>query len=305
MKFKSLQSVDKNCLANVDIHLSFRGLELDDRCEFVAQRFKQDEKKENFVVNFCANSMTFSVNENRIKFRDLNSRLSELISLEEKCKIALDATSLGVVELLFLLRWLMRESQSLDIRIIYVEPDNYPNNLSSGSNFGRHEFNLSSSSVGYKSLPGFSKTASSSKKMHVIALLGFERVRLGQLLQNDEGAYIDSITPIFGVPGFKPSYDKHSAFQNIKALIDKGETPRFSSANNPFTTYQELEFIRSSMPDEIINVAPIGTKPMAIGACIFLLNNQNSNVGLLFDHPQKNKGRTKGISKVHIYSLCS
>jgi len=54
-------------------------------------------------------------------------------------------------------------------------------------------------------------------------------------------------------------------------------------------------------------VAPIGTKPNAIGCAVFLVNNEDSengtNYGALYDFPVKSQNRSRGIGKVHVYNL--
>jgi hypothetical protein len=303
MKFKTQLNITVDEIAHSNSDYVFVGASIDDRSALVIDKLQNSVFKKLVKIKFDAEDMSFDVDGKIIKFMMFSQEMDSLTDNELVSSITLDATSLGVVEILYILRWFKRKVNNADINILYAEPAEYPSKLKFSNEFGKHQFNLSNSSIGYKSLPGFTKTAPSSEKIHVIALLGFERVRLGQLIQNDEGAYIDSITPIFGVPGFKPSYDKHSAFQNINILLEKGRKPMFSSANNPYDTFKVLNLLKQSMPDEVINIAPIGTKPMAIGACIFLLNNLNKNIGILYDHPNKTSGRTKGISNVHRYTL--
>jgi hypothetical protein len=301
MIFNNQIEISLNEIRTTNFDLAFVGEALDERGNLICHELGMSIKKKVNVLALDAMDMSFCINGIHIEFRELNSYLDNLITNDEPKIFLLDATTLGVAELLYLLRWIQRKNKRYLVNILYAEPENYPPVFESSSDYGRHNFNLSSSSIGYKSLPGFTKTVPPSAKAHLIALLGFERVRLGQLLENDEGAYIGNVTPIFGVPGFKPSYDKHSAYQNIESLILKGEKPEFSSANNPYDTYKKLVLLKECLPHAVINIAPIGTKPMAIGACLFVLENMYKNVGVMYDHPIKNKGRTEGISTIHSY----
>ncbi|GAB3023507.1 hypothetical protein [Bowmanella dokdonensis] len=283
--------------------LFFYGSPLDDRGALSTSALNRAKINRGIRVNLDAEIMTFCIDDSSVRIRNINSYLD--IQLENKPikKVFLDATTLGVPEILYILRWLARLQKRVEVDILYVEPESYPPRIEMKSEFGLHQFKLSHSSVGYRSLPGFTKTVSNNNKTHLIALLGFERVRLGQLLTNDEGAFIENITPIFGVPSFKPSYDKHTIFQNIDSLKNKAEKPKFSSANNPYDTYKLLQFIYKGLQGRVVNIAPIGTKPMAIGACIFILQNLAANVGVMYDHPQKSLNRTKGFSRIHLYSI--
>lgn len=282
----------------------FFGEPLDDRGKFVVSALQENLSPNKVTIKFDASRMTFTINGVNVPLRDFSSHLSKISPEYVARKIAVDATTLGVSELLYILRWALRVE--LKANIIYAEPKSYPSVFDATSDYGRHHFNLSTSSVGYRALPGFTRTTSTVKKSHLVALLGFERVRLGQLLQNDEGAFIEAVTPIFGVPSFRPSFDKHSAYQNIDRLVKVSDKPEFCSANNPFETFRKLKFIKKCLPGKVLNIAPIGTKPMAIGACLFILSNLNENVGLMYDHPINSKGRSTGVTKLHLYeiSLC-
>ncbi|MHA6965825.1 hypothetical protein [Zobellella denitrificans] len=290
-------------ISNTDTQIAIVGEQLDERGERIKDALCRAPTKKLFELSLDANSMHFNINKRNIKINEIYKELDRENNNETLNSITIDATTLGVAELLYTLRWIQKKENKVIVNILYAEPEKYPSVFESPSDYGRHQFKLSSSSIGYKSLPGFTRTVPTGSKSHLIALLGFERVRLGQLMQKDEGAYIGSITPIFGVPGFKPSYDKHSAHQNIDALLKHAEKPEFSSANNPYETFLKIKKIKDYMPEQTINVAPIGTKPMAIGACLFVLKNLGSRVGVMYDHPIKTRGRSEGISKIHSYRV--
>ena len=278
----------------------FAGVPVDDRGSQVTRSLKNIQLEKYVELFFNPEKMSFSVNQVEVNLREFEGFLNKIFNGVEIGALTIDATTLSIAELLYIFRWVKKHQNQITLKIIYAEPENYTSRIDTQSDFGKHQFSLSDDSRGYIALPGFTRAVNGRNKSHVLALLGFERVRLGQLLSNDEGAYINSFTPIFGVPGFKPYYDKHSVYQNIDLITRSGEKPEFSSANNPFATYNLLSEISDSLPDFLINIAPIGTKPMAIGACLFLVNN-NIKAGLMYDHPYKKKGRSEGVSKVHCF----
>lgn len=304
MRFEYLREISKKDVESLSSTLCFIGNPIDDRGHFITSALGSELHNNVIRIELKAEDMRSEINHTNVSYRNISDHLSTLTNSLSFENVLLDATTLGVPELLIIMKWLQLLDTCERVKIIYAEPDEYPR-IQLPSVYGNHQFNLSNASIGYKSLPGFTKTASTEKKSHLIALLGFERVRLGQLLQNDEGAYIDEITPVFGVPGFKPSYDKHSAYQNVDSIKDKEKSnkPLFASANNPYDTFMLLERVRETETDRVINVAPIGTKPMAIGAAIFILKHRQENVGLMYDYPIKTAGRSKGVSKIHIYAV--
>jgi len=54
--------------------------------------------------------------------------------------------------------------------------------------------------------------------------------------------------------------------------------------------------------DLFLRIAPIGTKPHSLGA-VLLKIAYPSRVDLIYDHPIRKKGRTKGKSKTLCYWL--
>ena len=280
----------------------FTGQAIDDRGDSIIKSLKKSNPKIFLEITFNPKNIKFQINNIDVMCRDFDNHLNRSYEITQNDNFTLDATTLSIVELLYIIRWIKKLNNNTKICILYAEPQFYSARVDTTSDFGKHQFNLSDDAHGYVALPGFAKTVSSRNKTHVIALLGFERVRLGQLLSNDEGAYIDRFTPVFGVPGFKPFYDKHSIYQNINLIEKKGEKPHFSGANNPFSTFMLLKRIKESMPEKLIQIAPIGTKPMTIGACLFLIDS-GTNVGLMYDHPMKKQGRSGGISKLHSFNI--
>jgi len=304
MRFEFLREISKKDMGSLSSTLCLIGNPIDERGHFITSAFGSERHDQIITIELKAEDMRSEINKTDVAFRNISERLSSITNKHSFNNVLIDATTLGVPEILVIIKWLQFTGICSRVKIIYAEPDNYPQ-IELPSIYGSHQFNLSKASIGYKSLPGFTKTTSMEKKSHLIALLGFERVRLGQLLQTDEGAYINEITPIFGVPGFKPSYDKHSAYQNIDSIKDKDKSnkPLFSSANNPYDTFMLLERVIETETDKIINVAPIGTKPMAIGAAVFILKHRKENVGLMYDYPIKTPDRSRGVSRIHIYSV--
>ena len=53
-------------------------------------------------------------------------------------------------------------------------------------------------------------------------------------------------------------------------------------------------------PRSYMNIAMVGTKPHALGAVVFALDNEESTE-LIFDHPVKKPGRSSGVGTMHIY----
>lgn len=280
--------------------LVFCGEALDERGEIILSELRKQSKNKLVEITFDVEKYSVSFNGKIYPSRRVNDVLSDLFSGYLDLSVLIDSTTLGFVELLFILKW-MKNNDHGDFEVIYAEPEKYKSRINYVSDFGKHEFDLSSHSGGFKAVLGFSKLSSSFEKSMLVAVLGFERARLGQLLELDEGAYIGKILPIFGTPGFKVGWDKHSFFQSVDTLKDKSMRPEFVSAFSPIDILERLEYIRKSCTGDIM-VAPFGPKPLSLGVGVFLVNNIES-VSLKYDHPKKKSGRSEGVGNIHRYLI--
>jgi hypothetical protein len=184
---------------------------------------------------------------------------------------------------------------------IYVEPGDY--RFSATPTEGEI-FDLSESIQGIAPIPGFaSLVEGSDRDSCFVPLLGFEGARLAHALEavQPQG---DKIVPIVGVPGFRPEYPFHAFQGNRGPLLESRawRNVRFAQANCPFSLLYTLQDVAASYPRDVLKIAPIGTKPHALGAVLFALTSSGP-VELVYDHPIRKRKRTTGASRVLIYEL--
>ena len=295
-----LTSTSLDDLAPLKNKICFIGEAIDERGAKINEVLTSEDNKL-IKVKFDIDSYAIHFNDDKISVLNYYNLVETIYNNSQYDEILIDATTLGFVELLILLKWFSRAIIN-SLKIIYAEPKAYKHRLNYMSDFGRHEFDLSSHSAGFKAVPGFTKAISVNEKAILIAVLGFERARLGQLMELDEGAYIESILPIFGMPGFQVGWDKHSFFQSVDTLKEKGRKPQFVSANSPLDMVNILNYIKDSLEGKQLMVAPFGPKPLSIGIALFLINN-SPDVILKYDHPKIKPNRSNGVGNIHTYSL--
>jgi hypothetical protein len=187
----------------------------------------------------------------------------------------------------------------------YVEPAEY--SFSRVPTQGT-PFDLSLSISGLSPLPGFARLDASRAEPVVVPLLGFEGARFGYVLEQLE-ARPDHIVPFVGAPGFRVEYPLFAFVGNRRALAQSGayQRLRYATANDPFHLFFALEHLRSEIGSERpLVLAPIGTKPHALGAVLYYLHEDAQAPGrieLVYDHPERNPRRTQGASRVLLYYL--
>lgn len=283
-------------------YIFFHGIEnLDNRCKVITSFFNS-KILDNYRVIYDEDKFIISVfSESGNKEFRIHTFGKDFIELLDKNIFILDTTSLGFAEILLLLHFLSNK-KDIEIKLFYVEPNEYT--LKSNSFLFKHEFDLSQGFNKFKKIPPFSLLidSSSSEKAKLIALLGFENDRLSRIIEDDDGARYDDFEHIIALPAFKPSWENISLQRHYQELKEF-QNLEFSPANNPYETYRVLEKIQKNSKNKSIVVAPIGTKPHAIGAIIFLINSKlkGNRVGLIYDFPIKKENRTEGVGNIHEY----
>ena len=199
--------------------------------------------------------------------RDPNSCLQNLIPLETELlsakKIALDISCFTKPYFFYLIK-LFKERFEIDcISVFYTEPQSYL--------FPRGIFSSYRSSVGpltISEIPGFPGYEARGKKRVLVILLGF----YGDLSKEiNEDISPSETFVVNGFPSYSPKFKDISLIANEKLTSDRDIKIEFSRANNPFEAFNLLEDIKNQNQTSFINIAPLGTKPMALGACLFAL----------------------------------
>lgn len=186
------------------------------------------------------------------------------------------------------------------LSVIYVEPSNYAFSPSPTEN---EIFDLSERIAGIGPLPGFTVLGDANEETCLIALLGFEGTRFAHIREHVQAAN-ENIIPVIGVPGFRPEYAFHAYLGNRVVLSDTKawRNVRFARANCPFSLYFLLEDISRDMPRHALKIAPIGTKPQALGAVLFSILGGRT-VELVYDHPIRKAQRTTGTDSLLVYDI--
>jgi len=185
--------------------------------------------------------------------------------------------------------------------VLYAEPVDYRRSLTPTE---ATIFDLSERIRGIAPIPGFASLASAEDDDALfVPLLGFEGARLAFVLEAVQPKN-DSICPIVGVPGFRAEYPFYTYLGNSAPLKESGawSNVRFARADCPFSLYQVLSEFSDRRPGRKIAIAPIGTKPHALGAVLYCLDYPDTTE-LVYDHPVRKATRTAGTWRICVYDL--
>jgi hypothetical protein len=187
------------------------------------------------------------------------------------------------------------------LNVVYFEPAVY--NASAHPEVGVFH-DLSERIEGIRPIPMFAKLADRGRQEECfVPLLGFEGARFKYMLNVVDPAR-NKVFPIAGAPGFLPHYPLDTIALNADGLEqDKAiRNLAYAKSNCPFSLYYELDLIASRLPNDLIRVGLVGTKPHALGAVIFCTVN-DERTELIYDHARRKPGRTSGTDKCLVYAV--
>ncbi len=283
------------------------------------------EKNSTYIYGFSAEERSKSVNELIAKHKDVKfvrveekskdvildissakeyslrsaQSIFEFLTLYNSPTLYIDSTGLNnriCASLLNNAFKYINELSISNIKVIYVEPETY--DIKRFRTEGVYH-DLSERIEGIEPLPGFATIIPpEDEETEFVALLGFEGGRFTYVLENIQPSR-DNVFPVIGVPGFRVEYPFIAYWGNRIPLeaMNTWRNIKYAAANSMVEVYDILDKILQESANKKLKVAPIGTKPHAIGAILFAIKNP-SQVELIYDNPIRKKQRTDGVGKV-------
>lgn len=294
-----MNHLDNNCLpANIDVLIFFSTLE--ERSWNIIEYFSLKGKLPNQVLAFTLDDGEKSPNFDATCFADAKIQISYISTdlsanfmpslkninscINGSNTIGIDISVMPTPIFMQILHFLSRRHHDKKIIIYYTEPEHY--NLDN-----LFDFNALEGEIDIKAISGFEgKTAQKNNLQRMIFyILGFEMNYLNKLIPQQINP--DGIVPINGFPAYFPKYKDISIINNNVNYNEMDIRMVFSSANNPFEIYNQMNFLKNKHKDYCIDIIPAGTKPMALGACLFALKNGNNDIRILFPFPSTYKNQ--------------
>jgi hypothetical protein len=262
--------------------------------------------KENKVSNKTQDFFNYYENYKIITINDYNDKNYSINFIANLTKeniigiIGFDMSCCPIPYFFILLKYLSKSIN--EIIIHYTEPVNY---LTKNGLFNRHLSNIKY--VKILEIDGFpGKTANNDNQERTsFYLLGFDQDIFKTI--RDESSP-KKIYIINGFPAFFPKFKDISLVNNENVLYgdiraDNLNKFIYVEANNPYDILNTLcEFKnKEECKDKLIDVVPMGTKPMALGVCLFAIFNKDIRVIYPFSKIETNQ--TQGCGKSWEYLI--
>lgn len=223
-----------------------------------------------------------------------------LDALRRPTAVVLDVSGLNHQVWASLVRAFVRARPMPDLMVVYVEPDRYRSHATPAT---LGSFDLSVGFEGIRPIPGFTRLARrvTSHRRVYVPLLGFEGSR-PRLVHTEIDAGV--VAPIVGLPGFRMEFPAVAIACNQPYLDEvRGyDNLRFARGACPFDAFATIEAIATDLGADHLQLAPLGTKPHAIGAVLYAIR-WDAISEIVYDHPIRRPQRTEGIGTTHVYDV--
>lgn len=224
--------------------------------------------------------------------------IAPIVELLRDKRVLIDSTTLGFVELFLCIRAAF-EAKLPEIRVLYAEPESYKSENLRGAVY-RRAFELSKRSHDFVGVPGRVILMRESRVIKAVISMGYEGGRLQRIFGQFSGIEMGA-TVLLGVPPFQPGWDMNAYANIVGELEDRSlRSALYCGAASPEGVYRHLERLKAGCaPNERLLLAPIGTKPHGLGMALFAA--AHSDVGLVYDCPERATGRSEGVGLIHSF----
>ena len=292
-----MNRIEGNCsFQNIDGFIFFATPE--ERSLSVAKKMKRMDILPKQVVAltientpFCKDEKTFENTDVIKSSMEANLYSSLILNLKDIHKyisskkiIGIDISVMPTPVFAQILHFIIKRHAETRIIVYYTEPIYYSlENL--------FDYITLDGEIEIKAIPGYEgKTSQDNEVQRVIFyMLGFETNGLNKLIPQVVNP--DYIVPINGFPSYFPKYKDISIINNNANYHEIDIKMAFSSANNPFEAYNKMSELKNRYDQCCIDIIPAGSKPMALGACLFALKGGDNDVRLLFPFPSEHISR--------------
>lgn len=214
--------------------------------------------------------------------------------LQSTSSVAIDISSMNFWELSDLLYFLLKVICVQRIDVFYTEPDIY------------HYENDDISQYNYKELEvsvNYPKSYYSTRTINeeiLVSIIGFQK---GVNRMMKDIIEVSNYYSVNGFPSFYPKAKDISKANNVDYLTEINPANRFSAeATNPFITFNVLSEISKSADGAFMNICPLGSKPMAVGACLYALKFP-CTTRIVYPYKETITTKSDGVGKTFCYSI--
>ena len=303
-RFHSTQSKSApKQLAGVD--LAFCGGSVDDRGSATIDALKGTAR--------CVSELRYSPDSQVVSLDGHATERARLTAyLSGAKRILIDSTTLGLGEILNLLM-AIKAGGHQQVEFLYAEPGEYTKVKSVDDDEPQHRKFSLTKNCRFQAIQGYAHAYEPNVVARHVFMLGYESARVRNALEQrgdiDRDRY--QIQAVIGVPAFQSGWEANTVKTHLDVLEEQDIADHlitYCQANSIREGYLTLWELFRQLGDErsCFYVSPLGTKPHAVAATLFLLETKGGDwtTSLYYDHPERVSNRSTGYATWHHVTVC-
>ena len=252
---------------------------------------KYDPIDEEIVHSFFpeANIQEISISSDPITFLTALQQHSDTLLYK---RLMVDITAIRVPEMFMLFKFFKLLGRADAVSVVYSTPMEYEFQEEPFTSYHSYYGNLETID-----LPGYGGMSGDMSHTQMLVFLGFEGVLSEKVTEDIK---YDKLKLINNLPSLYEKYKDISVINNYNLLASRHEKLSYVPAKNPFEVYNFLE--ENLSENELACAAPLSTKPVALGVCLYALNHESLRVV----YPTADRyvpHRANSVHKTYIYSV--
>ena len=144
---------------------------------------------------------------------------------------------------------------------------------------------------------GFSSSQGLLKDKELFIFAGFEGALAMKVVEDTE---YNQLYYVNALPSYHQKYKDINFINNYHLLVSKNCKRLYAPAINPFEVYNLLD--KYVKDDTEVSIAPLCTKPMSLGICMYALGHQNVRIIYPFSDKYKTE-LSHDVYKSYVYKL--
>lgn len=221
----------------------------------------------------------------------LNNLLDILNILSGK-KILIDISCIHTPEMFTLLKYFKISNPKENIDVAYSIPFEYEFPTEPFTSYCSYYGNLETND-----LLGYGGISDGTSHSQMVVFLGFEGALSSKVTEDIQ---YNNLLLVNNLPPFFPKYKDISVINNYNLLTTRHSKLMYVPASNPFETYNFLDEVLQR--NEHACVAPLSTKPVALGVCLYALGHESLRV--VYPMSEKyNHHSTNRVLRTSLYSI--
>ena len=230
----------------------------------------------------CISNEQFTFIESLKRCRSLNSIKN----------IIIDISSMKTIDIFLMLKFLYMKEQPINVNVINTIPYDYYFMEKPFTSYKSYKGDLEIHEV-----VGYSGTGKFGRNLDLYIFLGFEGT-LSKKVVEEVGYH--KLFLVNTMPSYYQKYKDISVINNNSLISSKSQKLMYAPADNPFEVYNLLD---RSIADRNVCIAPLSTKPISLGICLYALNHDNVRIV----YPTSNIYRNQtsfNVHKSYLYKIC-